>query len=202
MDRFEQRCWNINQVCLGLDEAGRGSLAGPVTVGGVVLPKGYSNHLIRDSKQCSADVREQAFQTILNHALFVTCMFGSVSLIEHLNILGATLHCMQNIVTTACAEFSSECTVLIDGPHAPAQLDNRPNVHRIVKGDSQSISIAAASIVAKVCRDRYMSELHTSYPLYMFDKHKGYGTLQHRNIVLQHGACKHHRKLFIRKLAV
>ena len=179
----------------GLDEVGRGCLAGPVVAAAVILPltdADLAAHLagVRDSKQLSAQAREQLYEVILHHALAVGLGTGSVSLIDERNILQATKYAMKD----ALHQLSIP-------PHAllldALRLNDVPLPQRsIIKGDALCLSIAAASIIAKVTRDRLMLQLHEQYPLYGFDHHKGYGTPAHLAALQQHGVSPLHRTTF------
>ena len=179
----------------GLDEVGRGCLAGPVVAAAVILPltdADLATHLagVRDSKQLSAQAREQLYEVILRHALAVGLGSGSVSLIDERNILQATKYAMKDALNQ-----------LSIPPHAllldALRLSDVPLPQRsIIKGDALCLSIAAASIIAKVTRDRLMLQLHEQYPLYGFDHHKGYGTPAHLAALQQHGVSPLHRTSF------
>jgi ribonuclease HII len=175
---------------IGVDEAGRGPLAGPVVAGAVLLPQKVSLDGLDDSKKLSEKTREKFFPEIIKTALTYGVGIVSVEIIEKVNILQAALLAMKQAV--------EECNpppdlLLIDG--------NKRIVHPapqwpIVKGDSKSLSIAAASVIAKVTRDRIMQEYHQKYPEYEFDRHKGYPTKRHREKLRQFGPCPIHRKTF------
>jgi ribonuclease HII len=179
----------------GLDEAGRGCLAGPVVAAAVILPLNIENPAapfagVRDSKQLTAQVRERLYEVIMRHALAVGVGIGSVELIDERNILQAT----------KCA-MCSALTQLVIAPHAllldALLLPNIPLPQRsIIKGDTRCLSIAAASIIAKVTRDHLMLQLHEQYPAYGFDQHKGYCTPAHLAALQEHGVTPLHRKSF------
>lgn len=179
----------------GLDEAGRGALAGPVVAAAVILP--LNNRIetvllgVNDSKQLTAKKREALFDLIIEHALAYGIGQQPASAIDEIGILPANKLAMQTAVSQLIItpEF-----LLIDGRIRLPQINIRQKA--IVRGDSQSLSIAAASILAKVTRDRFMIELDRQYPCYGFAQHKGYGTQQHRNAIAQHGPCPHHRHTF------
>ena len=178
----------------GLDEAGRGCLAGPVVASAVILP--VNDEIltlldgVRDSKQVSAQARERLFHVIMQHALAVGVGFGSVELIDAINILQATKYAMRD----ALAQLSLRPqALLLDA----LLLHDIPLPQRsIIKGDARCLSIAAASIIAKVTRDRLMCQLHQQYPHYGFDQHKGYGTAAHLEALQTHGASPIHRTTF------
>jgi ribonuclease HII len=178
----------------GLDEVGRGCLAGPVVAGAVILPRA-ENTLelftgVNDSKQLSAAVRERLYDQIMQHALAVGIGIGSVEIIDERNILQATKHAMG----LALKQLSPAPTaLLLDAIYLPKiSLPQRS----IIKGDARCLSIAAASIIAKVTRDRMMVELHNEYPAYGFNQHKGYGTPAHLTALRHYGATPHHRRSF------
>lgn len=191
MTRYELRARERGfNVIAGVDEAGRGPLAGPVVAGAVVFPDGYWNREIRDSKKLTAGKREQLYQRIRQDALAVGIGVIEPSVIDATNILRASIAAMEEAVANL---FFPVDYLLIDG--------NRPigtNIPQetIVKGDNRSISIAAASIVAKVSRDRIMEIYHRQYPHYNFIRNKGYGTKEHREAIRRHGFCKIHRRSF------
>ncbi len=180
------------QVVAGVDEAGRGPLSGPVIAAAVVLPPSYKNDEIRDSKQLSPKKRERLYETINNDALSVGLGVVESSVIDSINILQATLMAMEEAVTNLSLAVDY---LLIDGI-------NNINVpipqQAIRKGDSLSISIASASIIAKVSRDKIMEIYHHQFPQYNFLKNKGYGTLEHREAIKKYGCCKIHRRSFKR----
>jgi len=178
----------------GLDEAGRGCLAGPVVAAAVILPltEDISSQLVgvNDSKQLTALTRERLYEVIYQHALAVSVGFGSVELIDERNILQATKQAMRNALTQLSI---SPQALLLD---ALLLKDIALPQRSLIKGDSRSLSIAAASIIAKVTRDRFMRQLHEEYPAYGFAQHKGYGTAMHLAALQVHGITPHHRKSF------
>ena len=173
----------------GVDEAGRGALAGPVVVSAVSL----SNEIpgLMDSKQLSEKRREDLFEAIKLNATEMTVAVISIKAIERLNILGASLYGMKRAIQRL--SVYSE-TILIDGNKVP----DMPNyaLEAIVKGDQKIPAISAASIVAKVCRDRIMKKYNQIYPDYCFDKHKGYATQTHYDMLFEHGVSPIHRRSF------
>lgn len=187
------RSQGFKAIC-GVDEAGRGPLAGPVFAAAVILPEGLVIDGVTDSKKLSEKKREKLFDIIKEKALAYSIASASVEEIEEMNILQATLLAMKRAVEglSVKADFA-----MIDGNKEP-KLDI-PCVS-IVKGDGKSESIAAASILAKVSRDRLMLELAKDYPEYHFEKHKGYGTKVHCEAILQYGPCEIHRLSFLKKL--
>ncbi len=178
----------------GLDEAGRGCLAGPVVAAAVILPLEADTPTrfagVNDSKQLTVLTRERLYDVIYQYALAVGVGFGSVELIDERNILQATKQAMRN----ALAQLPlAPQALLLDA----LLLKDIPLPQRsLIKGDSRSLSIAAASIIAKVTRDRFMIQLHEQYPAYGFAQHKGYGTEMHLAALHEHGVTPHHRKSF------
>ncbi|MGJ8695161.1 MAG: ribonuclease HII [Verrucomicrobiaceae bacterium] len=176
---------------VGVDEAGRGPLAGPVVVGAVILPKGFAHSKINDSKKLSEKVRE----AIYDELIAMDDLSWAVSVVEageidEINILKATHAGMARCVAGLGV---TPGMVLIDGLAVP----NYPYPHEgIVKGDSKSLSIATASIFAKVTRDRIMRSAAEVYPHYGFERHKGYGTKAHLEALRRHGPCPLHRRSF------
>lgn len=180
-----------NKLIGGIDEAGRGPLAGPVVVAGVIMPLGESDLIdgVNDSKKLSAKKRDKLYDEILAKAIDVQVVVVDNKTIDEINILNATKQGMSQ-----CIEgFSEVDCVLIDA----VKLDTSVRTLSIVHGDALSYSIAAASIVAKVTRDRMMEEFDKSYPQYGFAKHKGYGTAAHIAALKQYGPCPIHRRSFI-----
>jgi len=174
----------------GVDEVGRGPLAGPVVAAAVILPERGIGQRLFDSKQISPQKRDDLYPAILSEALAVAVGIVGPEEIDRLNILEASFKAMALAIgsLTVPADF-----ILIDGPHGlRLPLPQKP----IPKGDQLSNSIAAASIVAKVTRDRMMEEFHLQYPLYNFARHKGYGTREHRRAIARFGICDLHRKTF------
>ena len=180
-------------IC-GVDEAGRGPLAGPVCAAAVILPPDTIIEGVNDSKKLSEKKREELFVVVTNTALAYCIAFGSVEEIEKNNILATTMNTMKRAVEglSVKADFA-----MIDGNKTP-QLDIPCT--SIVKGDANSMSIAAASILAKVSRDRLMLEYANAYPQYYFEKHKGYGTKLHTEMILEYGPSPIHRMSFLKKL--
>ncbi len=180
----------------GVDEAGRGALAGPVVAAAVILPLQDNITLqkfshVNDSKQLSAKKREALYTIITKHALTYGIGQSSAQLIDEIGIIAATKAAMK----TAVSQLNPHADyLLIDGRIRLTQI-NRPQ-QSIIRGDSQSISIAAASILAKVTRDRIMIAQDDTYPAYKFAQHKGYGTQLHRDTLAQIGPCPIHRYTF------
>ncbi|MEN6422329.1 MAG: ribonuclease HII, partial [Smithella sp.] len=171
-------------------EAGRGPLAGPVVAAAVIFPPDYVNTEINDSKKLSAAKREKLYGVIEKDALSVGVKVVDADVIDDFNILQASLQAMREAVLELS---SSPDFILVDGLHRiPIITPQKP----LVKGDNLSVSIAAASIIAKVTRDRIMEIYHRQFPQYNFLKNKGYGTKEHLNAIRQYGICKIHRKSF------
>lgn len=180
----------------GVDEAGRGALAGPVFAAAVVLPlgesdEGFSLPEVRDSKLLSPAVRERLFDLICARAAAFAIASASAEWIDRHGILGATRKAMSDAVAALSPAAQA---VLVDGPLRLVG-GNRPQ-RPVVRGDRHSLSIAAASILAKVSRDRYMVELGERFPHYGFGKHKGYGTAEHLAALGRLGPCPEHRRSF------
>lgn len=180
-------------VC-GVDEAGRGPLAGPVCAAAVILPRGLVIEGLDDSKKLSEKKREALFAVICKNAVSVGIGNASVEEIEQLNILGATFLAMNRAIESLSVQPS---LALIDG-NRDAGIRCRSKT--VIKGDSLCASIAAASILAKVTRDRYMLQMAGKYPDYHFEKHKGYGTSLHYDAIREFGPCELHRPSFLKKL--
>ncbi|MGI6655668.1 MAG: ribonuclease HII [Desulfobulbus sp.] len=179
----------------GLDEAGRGPLAGPVVAACVVLPPDCDPAPFIDSKRLTARAREHAFTLLHDNGAIVGSGVADVREIEALNILQATLLAMRRALAACGQQLASGSPdfLLVDGKQTvPVSLPQLA----LVKGESRSASIAAASIVAKVLRDRLMVEAHTLYPQFGFDVHKGYPTRAHREAIRQYGPCPLHRTTF------
>ena len=191
MNTFEKIAYQEGyQFIAGIDEAGRGPLAGPVVAAAVIFPPGYVNSEINDSKQLSARKREELYEIIKSDAVAVGMGVVDADIIDRLNILRATLQAMREAVLELS---TSPDFLLIDGLQCiPLLTPQKP----LVKGDSRSVSIAAASIIAKVSRDRIMEIYHRQFPQYNFRQNKGYGTKEHCGAIKQFGMCRIHRKSF------
>lgn len=180
-------------IC-GIDEAGRGPLAGPVFAAAVILPAACKIEGINDSKKLSEKKREALFPVIQKTAVSFGIGFATEQEIDEINILQATFLAMKRAMDALSVKPG---LALVDGNRMPALgVDTR----LLVKGDSLSASIAAASILAKVSRDRLMCEIAGIYPQYGFEKHKGYGTAFHRECLKKYGPCSVHRKSFLKKI--
>ena len=183
-------------VC-GVDEAGAGPLAGPVYAAAVILPRGLELPFLNDSKQVTPKRRDQLFDLIREGAAAWSVASVSAEEIDELDILNARMLAMQRAMDglTPPADYA-----LIDGNRDHGSRCAIVTAHEtVVKGDSRSFSIAAASILAKVSRDRYMERLAEEYPQYRFDRHKGYGTRLHYEMLDQYGPCPAHRRTFLQK---
>jgi ribonuclease HII len=174
----------------GIDEAGRGPLAGPVVAAAVILPHDYINGDIRDSKQLTPLQRERIFKTIRSDAISIGIGFVEPSVIDEINILRATLLAMEKAVLNLSTPTDY---LLIDGRDT---INLSIPQKAIIRGDSLSISVASASIIAKVSRDHVMEKYHRQFPDYNFLRNKGYGTREHREAIIKHGFCEIHRKSF------
>ena len=180
-------------VC-GVDEAGRGPLCGPVCAGAVILPRGLEIDGVNDSKKLSEKKREELFDIIKEKALYYGVGFASPEEIDTYNILNATMLAMNRAVENCGVNPDM---LLIDGN---CNKGIKYNSVTVVKGDAKSMSIACASILAKVTRDRLMTELSEKYPMYQLDKHKGYPTALHISLVREYGPCEIYRKSFLKKI--
>lgn len=181
-----------NLVC-GVDEAGRGPLAGPVFAAAVILPKGFIVEGANDSKKLSEKKREALFEKIKEEALYYSIAMVDEKVIDKVNILNATFIAMNNAIDNL---EQKPDFVMIDGNKIPVGLEIPSEA--IVKGDANSISIACASILAKVSRDRYMLKMSEKYPQYLFEKHKGYGTKLHYQMLDEYGPSEIHRQSFLK----
>jgi ribonuclease HII len=175
----------------GIDEAGRGCLAGPVVAAAVILPKNFKHDLLNDSKQMSVVNRELLRDYICKHATSWAIGVATVDEIDSVNILQATYLAMHraisglNVLPQLLAIDGNRFKPYASIPH-----------QTIIEGDAKFLHIAAASVLAKTYRDALMLELHEGFPFYGWDKNKGYGTIQHRVAMAEHGQCLHHRKSF------
>lgn len=182
--------WDTPGLIAGVDEAGRGPLAGPVVAAAVILDERNPIRGLADSKVLTARKREQLYDEIRAKALCCSVAEASVEEIDQINILQATLLAMRRAVEGLRLKPS---LVLVDGNRLPVLA---VRAEAIVKGDSKVAAISAASILAKVTRDRWCAELDERYPQYGFAGHKGYGTAEHLQALQTHGACPQHRKTF------
>lgn len=181
-------------IC-GVDEAGRGPLAGPVCAAAVILPLDTEIEGLNDSKKLSEKKREALFDIICEKAVAYCVAYGTLEEIEKFNILEATFLAMNRSINglSVKADYA-----LIDGNRVPKGIEIP--CETVVKGDAKSCSIAAASILAKVTRDRLLLEYDEKYPEYNFKKHKGYGTKEHTELIIKHGPCEIHRLSFLKNI--
>ena len=186
-NEYENKAWAKGLTVVGIDEAGRGPLAGPLVVAGVVFPVGYDSGEINDSKQLTEKKREELYGIIIRDALFYQIEIVEPEEIDRINILEADRQAMGRIALAAPTDI-----VLTDAVDLYIDKD----LTSLIKGDTLSCSIAAGSILAKVTRDRIMVEYDKQYPEYGFAKHKGYGTKRHMEALRKYGATPIHRKSF------
>ena len=182
------------KIVCGVDEAGRGPLAGPVYAAAVILPDGLEEMGINDSKKMTEKKREALFDIIVDNAVAYGIGFATEKEIDEINILNATFLAMRRAVE---AMGLKPDLVLVDGNRKPGTGYEEMT---LVKGDAKSISISAASILAKVSRDRYMKDLAERHPEYKFEQHKGYGTKLHYEMIEQYGILPDHRRSFLKKI--
>ena len=198
----QEKMWEIEKelkekgytYIAGVDEAGRGPLAGPVYAAAVVLPDGAELTGVNDSKKLTPKKREELFEKITQIAVSYSIFSVDEKEIDEINILNATHKAMNGAVNGLSKKPDY---VIIDGNSIKGM--ELPH-ETVVKGDAKSISIAAASILAKVARDRYIDEMGKVYPEYGFENHKGYGTKAHTDAILKYGVCPIHRRTFLKKL--
>jgi len=190
MLRYEESIRKLGyKLIAGIDEVGRGALAGPVFASSVILPEGFFSPLIRDSKKLTKLQREKAFALIEREAVSIGIGQISPKEVDEINVYQASKKAM--LLAVADSPVLPD-HLIIDAMSLPSTLPQEA----IIKGDSLSISIAAASIIAKVTRDRLMTSLDEVYPVYGFARNKGYGTLEHRNALKKYGASEIHRKSY------
>ena len=183
----------VELIC-GVDEAGRGPLAGPVCAAAVILPRGLEIEGLNDSKKLSEKKRDKLFDAICAEAVSCGIAFASVEEIEEINILNAAMLAMNRAIERLSVK---PALALVDGNRNSAiKMPSRC----VVKGDAKCADIAAASILANVTRDRYRRELAEKYPEYHFEKHQGYGTKLHYEALREYGPCEIHRPSFLRKM--
>ena len=190
LKKFEKEYAAFGYLC-GIDEVGRGPLAGPVVAGAVNLPKDCDNLYLNDSKQLSEKKREELYDVIMEKAVSVGLGFSSPERIDEINILQATYEAMREAVSKLSVQPDVLLNDAVTIPGLP--MKQVP----IIKGDAKSVSIAAASIVAKVTRDRMMVEYDTVFPEYGFASNKGYGAAAHIEALKKYGPCPIHRRSFI-----
>ena len=191
MREYEEMYDTFSYIC-GIDEAGRGPLAGPVVAGAVILPKGKRILYVNDSKKLSEKKRDELFDVIKEEALSYGIGIVSPERIDEINILQATYEAMHEAVN----KLSVKPDILLNDAVTIPGIDVKQIP--IIKGDAKSLSIASASILAKVTRDRLMTEYDSLYPEYGFARHKGYGTKVHIEAIKEYGPCPIHRRTFIK----
>ena len=191
LSKFERQYEGCGLIC-GIDEVGRGPLAGPVVAGAVILPKDCDILYINDSKKLSEKMRNQLYEEISKKAVACAVGYASSARIDEINILQATYEAMRE----AISKLSVSPDILLNDAVTIPQVNIKQVP--IIKGDAKSISIGAASIYAKVTRDRLMYEYDREYPEYGFAKHVGYGTAQHIEAIKKYGPCPIHRRTFIK----
>jgi ribonuclease HII len=193
---FERELYRQGLACVaGVDEAGRGPLAGPVVAACVVLPRYCVYQVFLDSKKLTGRQRDRLYEELQSNGALVGVGQAGPREIEEINILQASLLAMKRALVE-CTVANKGCPpdfLLVDGGF---QIPSTVNQLPLVKGESKSASIAAASIIAKVTRDRLMTEAHHRYPQYGFDRHQGYPTKAHRQAISCHGPCPLHRRTF------
>jgi len=195
MKKFDKKYFTKNVKYLaGVDEAGRGPLAGPVVAAAVIFRQSTSIKGVNDSKQLTENQREKLYKKIISRALSYSVSVVDASVIDDINILNATLLAMKQAVNNLTTKPD---LILVDGNR---KFQSDIPVIPIVKGDTKSFSIAAASILAKVTRDRLMKNLAIDYPHYLWQKNKGYPTKEHREIIRKIGPCPLHRNTFLKKV--
>ena len=183
----------VSIIC-GVDEAGRGPLAGPVCAAAVILPRNIEIAGLNDSKKLSEKNREKLYDEICEKAVNFGIALASVEEIEQLNILNAAMLAMNRAI--AQLEPQPELALIDGNRNSAIEINSRC----VIKGDAKCADIAAASILAKVTRDRYMLEMAEKYPEYHFERHKGYGTKLHYEALREYGPCEIHRPSFLRKM--
>jgi len=186
---------NENGIEVGLDEVGRGCLAGPVVTAAVILPKDFNYPIVKDSKKLTEKKRKEAFELIKKHAISYSISFTSPKVVDDINILQATMESMHNSLNSINVEFQH---ILVDGNYFKPYKEIPHTC--IIKGDNTYYSIAAASILAKVSRDEYMIELHNEFPEYGWDSNKGYGSVKHIEAIKNIGINEHHRTSFLKNI--
>ena len=193
LKKYEREYASYAHIC-GIDEVGRGPLAGPVVACAVILPKDCDILYINDSKKLSAAKREELYDVIMENAVAVGIGMASPERIDEINILQATYEAMRQAISKLSVQPQLFLNDAVTIPEV--QIPQVP----IIKGDAKSVSIAAASIVAKVTRDRMMEALDEKYPAYHFASNKGYGAAAHMAALREYGPCPLHRRTFIRNI--
>ena len=208
---YEQKIWNENQLVIGIDEVGRGCLAGPVYVGAVCYPHPSTSTInwetlstigINDSKKLSQKKREELSPFIQNSALAYAIGSSDVSMINSYGIVYAVQHAIYKAVEDISTKLKNKKVHLLLDAFELKKINDLQITGQtaIIKGDSKSISIASASIIAKVARDEMMNEISQQIPEYKWDHNKGYGTQDHRDAIKKYGKHPQHRDLFLRKI--
>lgn len=192
MNKIEAELWNEFNSIIGVDEVGRGCIAGPLVVASVIFPKNYSNSQINDSKKLTKSKREILFQQIINDCLYYKIVFIDVEKVEELNPKQASIIGMRE----AIKPFLDELDLILTDFEKVNLATNKIKEINLVKGDSKSITIAAASILAKVSRDNFMIENSKKYPEFNWESNYGYGTKSHIDAIKKYGYTKMHRKTF------
>jgi ribonuclease HII len=197
---FESQYWSFNyKYIAGIDEVGRGSLSGPVVSSCVILPKDEKIlkklYLVNDSKKIGEQLRSKLFLIIINNCIDFSITFVDNKTIDKINILQSTFLSMKKCIEKLKIKPD---IIFIDGNKKIPSINIEQKT--FVKGDSLSLSIASASILAKVSRDRFMEKVSSKYPQYLFDKNKGYGTKEHINSIKKYGLCDIHRKSFCKNI--
>lgn len=187
MNKYELNYWINNHLVAGIDEVGRGPMAGPLVVALVILPINYNNQNINDSKVLSDKKRRLIFEQLLEDALYIDLEIVNEVSIDSLNIYQATKLAMEALVARTQADY-----YLVDA----MPINSNKATKSLIKGDRLSVSIAAASIIAKVVRDDIMLHLDKAYPNYGFKNHKGYPTKLHKEMLIKYGALDFHRKSY------
>lgn len=184
-----------SKIEVGLDEVGRGCLAGPVVASAVILPNDFDYDIVKDSKKLSEKKRKEAYDLIKEHAVDYSISFVDAKNIDEFNILQSTMVAMHNCLDTLSVKPNH---ILVDG-NVFNEYQKIPFTC-VVKGDNKFYSIAAASILAKVTRDEYMKKEHEKYPMYKWDSNKGYGSKAHCDAILEHGTTPQHRMTFLKNI--
>ena len=190
MIQYETPLWDAGLRVAGIDEVGRGPLAGPVVTACVIVPRDRLVPGVNDSKKVAEKKRERLFDALMEAASYARTGWRGPRVIDEINILNATKEAMEE--AAAGAEGAYFLIDAVTGLHLPGESTS------LIHGDAMSFMIAAASIVAKVTRDRYMMELDAKYPEYGFARNKGYGTAEHITALKKYGPCPEHRRSFIR----
>lgn len=208
--QYEQNLWNQGYTVVGIDEVGRGAFAGPIYVSAVAFtPTQDSTEInrlctlgINDSKKLTPAKRTELNNLLSSENIVTATAQNSSTIINTYGIMHALNQAIMQVISEIQHKLSQKrLAILLDGTNIPSDIKRTPYPHQAIpKGDSLSLSIAAASIMAKVARDKYMTQLGEEYPHYNWGENKGYGTLDHREAIIKHGACTHHRILYLRKL--